>query len=118
CAHPEVGCVGGRILLYDPQDARMTIDERIVPCEIRPFHFVTTGELQGANLSIRVEVLERVGGFDRELGAGTKFPCEDIDIVASTLWAGFAARFEPGPVVFHHHGRKRHEIAKLVAGYD
>ena len=28
-AHPEVGCVGGRILLYDPQDARVTIDERL-----------------------------------------------------------------------------------------
>jgi len=117
-AHPETGCVGGRILLYDPQDARVTIDERIVPFEIRPFHFVTPGELHGANLSFRREVLERVGGFDPELGAGTKFPCEDVDVVASTLWAGFAARFEPGPVVSHHHGRKWPEIDKLEASYD
>ena len=117
-AHPEIGCVGGRILLYDPDDARVTIDERIVPCEIRPFHFVTPGELQGANLSFRFEVLERVDGLDTELGAGTSFPCEDIDVVASILWAGFSARFEPGPVVFHHHGRKAAEIAKLIPGYD
>ena len=117
-AHPEVGCVGGRILLYDPQDARMTIEERSVPFEIRPFHFVMAGELQGANLSFRFEVLERVNGFDTDLGAGTKFPCEDIDIVASTLWAGFPARFEPGPVVFHHHGRKWTEVDKIVADYD
>ena len=118
CAHPEIGCVGGRILLYDPQDASYTIDERILPCEIKPFHFVMAGELQGANLSLRFEVLERVGGFDTELGPGTKFNCEDVDIVASTLWAGFAARFEPGPVVFHHHGRKWAEMDKIMASYD
>ena len=88
-AHPEVGCVGGRVLLYDPQDARMTIEERTVPFEIQPFHFVRAGELQGANLSFRFDVLEKVNGFDPDLGAGTRLPSEDIDIVASSLWAGF-----------------------------
>lgn len=117
-AHPAVGCVGGRILLYDPQDARMTVDERMVAFEIPPFHFVKAGELQGANLSFRLEALEEVNGFDPDLGAGTKFPCEDVDILAATLWAGFPARFEPGPVVFHHHGRKWTEVDKIVAGYD
>lgn len=117
-AHPQTGCIGGRILLYDPQDAPETIDERNTPCEIRPFRFVMAGELHGANLSVRLEVLERIGGFDPALGAGTKFPCEDIDIVASTLWAGFPARFDPGPVVYHHHGRKWNEVKKLLAGYD
>jgi len=105
-AHPKVGCVGGRILLYDPLDVRETIDEREAPCEIEPFRFIMAGALHGANLSLRFEVLTRVGGFDPDLGAGTRFPCEDIDIVASTLWAGYGARFDPGPVVFHHHGRK------------
>ena len=102
----------------------MTIDERIVACEIRPFHFVAAGELQGANLSFRFDVLERVNGFDPDLGAGTKFPCEDIDIIASILWAGFPARFEPGPVVFHHHGRKWKssipqisKVVKVAQGY-
>jgi glycosyltransferase involved in cell wall biosynthesis len=117
-AHPEAGCVGGRILLHDPQDARMTVEERSEPFEIRPFQFLTPGELQGANLSFRVDVLKRVNGFDPDLGAGTKFPCEDIDILASALWAGFPVRFDPRPLVFHHHGRKWSEVDRIVADYD
>lgn len=116
--HPEVGCVGGRILLYDPQDARLTIDEREVPNEIAPFHFVMAGELHGANLSFRFDALEKAGGFDLDLGTGTRFPFEDIDVVAATLWAGYAARFDPRPVVLHHHGRKLADRDRLMANYD
>lgn len=116
--HPEVGCVGGRILLHDPTDAPITIEERDVPRELRPFHFVEAGELHGANLSFRFEALERAGGFDPELGAGTPFPFEDIDVVAATSWAGVPARFDPLPVVSHHHGRKPADTGRIMAGHD
>lgn len=116
--YPEVGCVGGRILLHDPRDAHLTIDEREVANQIAPFHFVMAGEFHGANLSFRFDALAKAGGFDPELGAGTRFPFEDIDVVAATLWAGFAARFDPRPVVSHHHGRKLADRDRLMANYD
>jgi len=115
---PHLGCLGGRILLFDPQDARVTIDERDAPSEIAPYRFMPAGALQGANLSFRRETLERIGGFDPSLGAGTPFPCEDVDAVAATLWAGIPVGFDPGPVVFHHHGRRAADLEAVFEGYD
>jgi GT2 family glycosyltransferase len=117
-AHPEIGCVGGRILLYDPTDARMTINERTAPAMIPPYRFIAPGTLQGANISFRRPVLENIGGFDPDFGAGTPFPCEDIDAIAATLWSGISARFDPAPVIWHHHGRKDSDIRALVHGYE
>lgn len=117
-AHPRVGCVGGRIMLFDPLDAQVTIDERDTPHQIEPFQFINAGEIQGANLSFRRDVLDRIGGFDPRLGAGTRFPCEDIDAVAAAAWAGTLVRFDPGPTVFHHHRRRSRDVEKLRAAYD
>jgi GT2 family glycosyltransferase len=116
--YPEAGCIGGRILLHDPEDARVTIDEREHPVAFPPHRFLPAGSLMGANLAFRRKTLERIGGFDRDLGAGTRFPCEDIDAAAAAVWAGFYARFDPRPVVFHHHGRREAEIDRLDIGYD
>ena len=115
---PDVGVLGGRILLFDPDDARVTIDERDHPAEIAPRSFVEAGAVKGANLSFRREALQAIGGFDPELGAGTPFPCEDIDAVASVLWAGYRGRYDPRPVVLHHHRRREPDVPRLRAGYD
>ena len=115
---PDVGVLGGRILLFDPEDARVTIDERDHPEEIAPRSFVPAGAVKGANLSFRREALQAIGGFDPELGAGTPFPCEDIDAVANVLWAGFRGRYDPRPVVLHHHRRRLPDVPRLRAGYD
>ncbi len=115
---PDVGVLGGRILLFDPQDARVTIDERDYPVEIAPRSFVLAGAVKGANLSFRREALQAIGGFDPELGAGTPFPCEDVDAVAAVLWAGFRGRYDPRPLVLHHHRRRLPDVPRLRAGYD
>jgi GT2 family glycosyltransferase len=115
---PDVGVLGGRILLFDPADARVTIDERDHPIEIAPHSFVIAGALKGANLSFRREALQAIGGFDPALGAGTPFPCEDIDAVAGVLWAGFKGRYDPRPLVLHHHRRRQPDVPRLRAGYD
>jgi hypothetical protein len=115
---PEVGVVGGRILLFDAQDAPVTIDERDYPVELPPRSFVVAGALKGANLSFRREALQAVGGFDPALGVGTRFPCEDIDAVAGVLWAGFGGRFDPRPTVLHHHRRRVADVPRLRASYD
>jgi GT2 family glycosyltransferase len=114
---PE-GCLGGRILLFDSSDYPITIDEG-TECRTLPAKsFIPAGEFQGANLSFRREVLETIGGFDRELGAGTLFPCEDVDAVAAASWAGFEVGFDPAPVVYHHHRRKSRDVPNLRATYD
>lgn len=80
--------------------------------QIRP------GELQGANLAFRREVLQRIGGFDERLGAGTPYRCEDIDAVARALQAGFAALYAPSLAVVHAHGRTAQEGRALEAAND
>jgi glycosyltransferase involved in cell wall biosynthesis len=114
----HAGMIGGRILLYDPGDARITIDEREEPAVIAPYKFVPAGSLQGANISFRAEVLAKVNGFDPELGAGTPFPCEDIDVLAAVVWSGLEVRYDPRPTVSHHHGRKSCDVQNLMSGYD
>ena len=116
--YPSVGCVGGRILLFDSEDARVTIDERTQAVETPPRRFVDAGLLHGANLAFRRSTLETIGGMDPDLGAGTPFPCEDIDGVAATLWSGQSALFHPAPVVWHHHRRRKADVDALHASYD
>ena len=115
---PDLGVVGGRILLFDPADARVTIDERDHPADMAPHSFVPAGAVKGANLSFRREALQKIDGFDPELGAGTPFPCEDIDAVAAVLWAGYKGRYDPRPLVLHHHRRREADVPRLRAGYD
>lgn len=116
--NPDVGAMGGRILLYNRQHARVTIEEGQVPRMFPKRTFVRAGMLQGANLAFRREALETIGGIDPELGAGTRFPCEDIDAVTAVLWAGFAGRFDPRPVVQHDHGRLEADVPALLDSYD
>lgn len=117
-AHPEVGCVGGRIILHDASEARITIKESAKPEEFAARTIARPGDLQGANLAFRREALAASGGFDPDFGAGTPFPCEDVDAVAAVMWAGYAARYDPRPTVRHHHGRSPQDIPALAAGYD
>ena len=118
-AHPEIGFVGGRILLYDESDIKLTIRE----CEdyllLRPYTFLGTGIIQGANMAFRRAILARIEGFDENLGAGTRFPCEDVDAAAASIWLGATGAYDPRPLVYHHHGRKtKREERDLRKEYD
>ncbi len=116
----DVGVVGGRVVRHDPTDANVSIRDDDTAASIEPGTFVYPGTVHGANLALRREVLAAIGGFDPLLGPGT--PCvaaEDIDLVARAVWAGWRARYDPAPVVSHHHGRKPGEEADRVRrGYD
>jgi hypothetical protein len=116
--HPGAGVIGGRILLYNPKHARITIEESEATRVYPKRTFVRAGTLQGANLAFRREALQAIGGIDPELGAGTRFPCEDIDAVTAVLWAGFDACFDPRPTVQHDHGRSAAEVPALLHSYD
>ena len=115
----QLGFVGGRITLFDALDAAISIQLRDRPIAFETGDFISAGDIQGANFSFRRSALESVNGFDTRLGAGTRFPCEDIDVVARLLVAGWSGRYDPRPVVAHHHRRRADdEIEELVKGYD
>jgi GT2 family glycosyltransferase len=115
----NIGFLGGRILLFDALDYRITIQESQQRCDFQPWTFIAAGKVQGANMAFRRTTLERIGGFDVRLGAGTPFPCEDIDAAAEALWAGIRGVYDPRPVVYHHHGRRtEREAQKLMRSYD
>ena len=104
--HP-IGFAGGRIVLHDPTDATLGMKDVDTAVPIEPHTFVPAGVVHGANMAVRREVVNAIGGFDPRLGVGTAcIAGEDIEFVARAVWAGWAGRHDPRPVVAHHHGRK------------
>jgi GT2 family glycosyltransferase len=98
--------MGGRILLYDSSDARMTFNDKAESEEYPAYSVIKIGSIQGANMAVRRQVLERIGGFDERLGAGRLFGCEDAEMVTRASLSGERGGYCPGPTVYHHHGRK------------
>lgn len=104
---PRVAFVGGRVLLHDPTDLPITIQTRETPMDLPPGTPIDAGFIHGANLAFRKDALERLGGFDERLGPGASCrSCGDWDIMCRALAAGYAGRYDPGPTVRHHHGRR------------
>ena len=116
--HEHAGCIGGRIEQGDPAHLALTIDERTEMSRTPAYTFVPTGAFHGANLSFRAHALQQAGGFDLRLGAGTDFPCEDIDAVARVVSAGFDAVYDPSVSVTHDHGRVEADRAGIMTAYD
>ncbi|WP_456770647.1 glycosyltransferase family 2 protein [Bradyrhizobium sp. USDA 4448] len=116
--HLDAGVIGGRILLHNSKHARVTIDEGETTRKYQKYSYVRPGALQGANIAFRREALAAINGMDPNLGAGTPFPCEDIDAIVAVLWAGFDGYFDPRPTVRHDHGRSEAEIPALLRSYD
>ena len=56
----------------------------------------------GANFAVRREWIERTGGYDERLGAGSAGGAgEDMDLLYRLLSRGARVRYEPEAVVFH-----------------
>lgn len=112
------GFVGGRVLLFDPTDYPITIQTSLARREYDAYGFIGAGEIHGANFAFRKQALQDVEGFDPWFGAGTLYPCEDVDILARILAAGWSGLYDPGPVVYHHHRRKMDAVPRLIKQYD
>jgi glycosyltransferase involved in cell wall biosynthesis len=111
---PTVGFVGGRVKLYDPRDLPVTIRDIAEPHLFAPGQFIRAGAIHGANFAFRRNVLEQVDGFDERFGAGTRFSCEDIDMMARVLAIGWYGAYDPRIVVAHHHGRRTLDDVKVL----
>jgi GT2 family glycosyltransferase len=115
----DVGCIGGRILLHDPSDARITIKEDETVEILDPNSFVEAGFIMGANMAMRREVIDRIGGFDEQFGPGTSFVADDVEFIARASHAGYRVGYFPQPVVYHHHQRKPGPaVERLSRTYD
>lgn len=114
------GFIGGRVVLHDPTDASVGVRDVTVPKEIPPRTFISAGAILGANMAVSREVVRTIGGFDPHLGAGTScLAGEDTEYLARAAWAGWSGRYDPRPVVAHHHGRKPGPDAiRQARGYD
>lgn len=114
-----LGFLGGRILLYDSHDFPITVLEDPEPIDFPAAHIIAAGRIQGANMALRKSALAAVGGFDERLGAGTRFPSEDIDVVARASALGWIGAYRPDVLVYHHHGRRSwEEVGQLMRSYD
>jgi glycosyltransferase involved in cell wall biosynthesis len=116
----RLGFIGGRILLHDPDDYRITIQEKSERHDLRPGDFLPDGLIHGANFAFRRTALESVNGFDERFGAGALFSCaEDVDILARMLARSWQGAYDPRPLVYHHHRRRTElEAMRLMRQYD
>ena len=103
---PRVGFAGGRILLHDPTDRKITIQEHLQPFSFAPGSFILPGAIQGANVAYRRAALIEVGGFDTWFGAGALYSGDETELMARISAAGWNGAYNPKAVVYHHHGRK------------
>ena len=118
-ADPRIGFIGGRVLLHDPNDYPITINESTETLRIKPSSAVPAGIMHGANMAFRRTALIGIGGFDEEFGPGGRFPGagEDWDSMARICANGWAGGYFPGPTVRHHHGRDAAAAAVLLDRY-
>lgn len=116
---PRLGFIGGRILLHDPEDYRITIQEQAHRQNLCPGEFIPPGLIHGANFACRRAALQSVKGFDERFGAGAVFSCgEDVDLLARMSARGWRGAYDPRPLVYHHHRRKSQlDVLRLLRQY-
>lgn len=116
----EIGYSGGRVLLHDPADLPITIKESTTSQKLSPGILISSGQIIGANMAIRRNLLLELNGFDERLGAGTFFSsAEDTDILRRLSLHGETGYYDPEIVVSHHHGRRTQAQKKaLLEGYS
>ncbi len=112
---------GGQVLMYDdsldPRIARLTIHRRQ---NIPPHVVLIPGSIQGANMFFAREVFQRAGPFNENMGSGTPFACEDVEMASRASLHGFRGVLLPELKVVHDHRRKRGspEADRTAEGYD
>lgn len=118
----KYGYGGGQILLANPED-----DDRVANLKlsavrnIPPYSYcLSPGLIQGANLIFSRKVFEVAGPYRNDMGAGTPFPCEDIEMACRASNHGFAGVLFPELIVYHDHGKKRNspEALDTLLDYD
>jgi O-antigen biosynthesis protein len=87
-----------------------------VPGRLFPY---TPGEFgSGANMAFAREALNRVGGFDCALGAGTiARGGDDLAAFVAIINAGYRLAYDPAALIWHQHRREDSGIQSQAYGY-
>ena len=73
----------------------------------------------GANMAFRREALDRIGGFDVALGAGTPTGGgEDTLAITLVMLYGYEVAYEPVALMWHHHRQDMASLNKQLHGYS
>jgi len=73
----------------------------------------------GANMAFRRAALDRIGGFDVALGAGTPTSAgEDTLALTLVLLAGYEIAYQPSALMWHHHRTDMASLNRQLHGYS
>jgi hypothetical protein len=115
---PLVGYISGRIILHDPVDHPITINESTAALTYPARWFVHAGAVIGANMAFRRRVLLDIGAFDPLFGPGSLIEAaEDTDAAGRASARGWVGKYCPDVVVRHHHGRKASDAPRMWKSY-
>lgn len=117
-AHPDASFVTGRIGI--PAGANpefpLALMDRNEPMSVDAETPNPIGHT--ANVVVRKDMLERIGGFDDLLGAGGRYrAAEDQDLFDRIFQAGGVGRYEPTAAASHEAWRSRKDILALEWSY-
>jgi glycosyltransferase involved in cell wall biosynthesis len=114
---PTIAYAGGRVTLHDPRDLPLSIRLGERACDVSSLEQVF-GTVPGCNMAFRRSVVEAIGSFDPDLGAGLPMAAEDTDFLYRAQRAGLRVRYDPRMAVAHDHGRRTAEaVARLNRSY-
>ena len=105
---------GGFARGFEPR--RFSLDS---PPKDDPLFPYTAGRFgSGANMAFTRECLDRLGGFDPALGAGTRARGgDDLAAFARTVLAGYTLVYQPDAVVRHLHHDSYPALQRMAHGY-
>jgi hypothetical protein len=115
---PEVAFALGRVVAEAapgsaPASVHDVADARVIDASV-PLERVG----HGANMAFRRSELVAIGGFDEELGTGSRLHAgEDKDAIWRLLASGRTGRYEPAACVTHVQWRGRAAAVRLAYGY-
>lgn len=114
----KLGFVTGKVELFDPSDAKVTINLSDEPLRFPAKRYIHVDKIIGANFAFRRSIMSQIGMFDELIGAGTRIGGgEDTDYAARISHAGWEGLYCPDMVISHHHGRKDADIPKMLRAY-
>ncbi|MCB1339040.1 MAG: glycosyltransferase family 2 protein, partial [Maritimibacter sp.] len=131
---PRTGCVTGLILPRELETRaqywtechggfgkgfdRQSFDMDGAPSSGPLFPYAAGSFGSGANMAFSKVALERIGGFDPALGAGTVAKGgDDLAAFVQVIRSGFRLVYEPGAIVWHLHRRGEDGMARQAYFY-